>query len=58
MGMNPKGLIFVPLIGYGFAWYGHYMYETNTPLTFEEPWYSFQADLYMVKRIIFREESF
>jgi len=45
-------LIFLPLIGYGFAWVGHFFYEKNKPATFTYPWFSFVCDWIMYKDII------
>ncbi len=36
-------LIFV--IGYGFAWVGHYVFEKNKPATFKYPLFSLQGDV-------------
>jgi len=36
-----------PLVGYGFAWWGHFAFEKNKPATFQYPWYSFLGDLKM-----------
>jgi len=38
----------LPLLGYGFAWIGHALFEKNKPATFEYPWYSFVADWVML----------
>jgi hypothetical protein len=38
---------FVPLafvIGYGFAWVGHFFFEHNKPATFKYPWLSYRGD--------------
>lgn len=35
------------LIGYGFAWIGHFFFEKNRPATFKYPLYSFIGDLRM-----------
>ena len=35
------------LIGYGFAWVGHFFFEHNKPATFEYPLYSFMGDWVM-----------
>lgn len=44
------GLLFLlPLLGYGFAWVGHFFIEKNKPATFTYPWYSFLADWVMLK---------
>lgn len=41
------GLVFLPVIGYGFAWIGHYIFEQNKPATFTYPFYSFLGDWMM-----------
>ena len=50
-------LIFIPLVGYGFAWVGHFFFEKNRPATFTYPLYSFIGDWVMFKDILFRKES-
>jgi hypothetical protein len=42
----------VPIIGYGFAWIGHFFYEHNKPATFQYPLYSFMGDWLMFKDIL------
>ncbi|GHG64697.1 hypothetical protein GCM10010919_11460 [Alishewanella longhuensis] len=42
-------LISLPVIGYGFAWFGHLVFEHNKPATFHYPWYSLAADWVMYK---------
>lgn len=37
----------LPLIGYGFAWVGHFVFEKNKPATFKYPGYSFMGDWVM-----------
>jgi hypothetical protein len=37
-----------PLIGYGFAWTGHFGFEKNKPATFKYPRWSFIADFKMM----------
>lgn len=37
----------MPLVGYGFAWVGHYFFEKNRPATFRYPIYSFLGDWVM-----------
>jgi len=42
----------LPLIGYGFAWVGHFFFEHNKPATFQYPLYSFIGDWVMFKDIL------
>lgn len=37
----------VPLVGYGFAWAGHFFFEHNRPATFSHPFYSLAGDFVM-----------
>lgn len=37
------------LIGYGFAWVGHFFIENNKPASFKHPLWSFIADLKMLR---------
>ncbi|MCW8090852.1 DUF962 domain-containing protein [Alteromonas sp. ASW11-130] len=47
------GLLWLlPLIGYGFAWVGHFFFEKNKPATFRYPLYSFIGDWVMFKDIL------
>ncbi len=39
----------LPVIGYGFAWIGHFFVEKNRPATFTYPVYSFIGDWVMLK---------
>ena len=45
-------LLMIPVIGYGFAWAGHYFFEMNQPATFKHPWYSLAGDFVMFYHII------
>jgi len=45
-------LILVPLVGYGFAWVGHFFIEKKKPATFKYPIYSLLGDWIMFKDII------
>ena len=42
----------LPLLGYGFAWLGHFFFEKNKPATFTYPWYSLLGDWVMYKDIL------
>jgi len=37
-------LLTLPVIGYGFAWIGHFVFEKNKPATFTYPLWSFIGD--------------
>jgi len=41
---NPWWLLGMPLIGYGFAWVGHFFFEKNRPATFKYPLWSLMGD--------------
>jgi hypothetical protein len=48
----------LPLLGYGFAWFGHFFFEKNRPATFTYPWYSFLGDWVMYKDILLGKIKF
>jgi len=45
-------LALIPLVGYGFAWVGHFAFEHNKPATFAHPWYSLLGDFAMFRDIL------
>ena len=51
-------LFFVPVIGYGFAWIGHFFFEKNKPATFTYPDYSLIGDWVMFKDILIGKIKF
>ncbi|MGB0936065.1 MAG: Mpo1-like protein [Colwellia sp.] len=53
-----KLLFFIPLIGYGFAWVGHFIFERNRPATFTYPIYSLIGDWVMFKDILIGKIKF
>jgi hypothetical protein len=50
-----KMLWFVPVIGYAFAWIGHFMVEKNRPATFKHPLWSLLGDFKMFYLILFKK---
>ena len=41
-----------PLVGYGFAWVGHFFFEHNRPATFHSPLYSLAGDWVMFVQML------
>ncbi len=48
----------IPVIGYGFAWTGHFFFEKNKPATFQYPFYSLVSDFIMFKDLLIGKEPF
>ncbi|MDZ7613543.1 MAG: DUF962 domain-containing protein [Flavobacteriaceae bacterium] len=48
----------VPLVGYGFAWVGHFYFEKNKPATFKYPLWSLYSDFKMFFQILSGKISF
>jgi hypothetical protein len=44
---NPGWLLLAPVVGYGPAWVGHFVFEKNKPATFEHPLWSLRGDFKM-----------
>ncbi len=49
---SPWWLLAVPMLGYGFAWVGHFVFEKNRPATFKHPFYSLAGDWVMFVDIL------
>jgi hypothetical protein len=49
---NWLALLALPVIGYGFAWAGHFFFEKNRPATFTYPLYSLIGDWVMFMNIL------
>ncbi len=45
---RPAGILALPVIGYGLAWYSHLAIEKNRPATFGHPLWSLRGDLQMI----------
>jgi hypothetical protein len=41
-----------PLMGYGFAWVGHFFFEKNKPATFQYPMWSLASDFKLYFQIL------
>ena len=42
----------LPVVGYGFAWIGHFVFEKNRPATFKHPLYSLMGDFKMWWQVV------
>ena len=55
---NWWALWLIPIIGYGFAWVGHFFFEKNKPATFQYPLYSLASDFILFKDLFIGKEKF
>jgi hypothetical protein len=44
--------VLIPVVGYSFAWVGHFFFEKNKPATFVYPFYSLGSDFVMFWHIL------
>lgn len=51
-------LLLLPVIGYGFAWVSHYLFEKNKPATFRHPLYSLASDFILFWHLLIGKEKF
>lgn len=49
---NPWWLLAGLVVGYAFAWVGHFFFEKNRPATFKYPFFSFAGDWVMWKDVL------
>jgi hypothetical protein len=55
--INPWFFAVAPVIGYFFAWVGHFFFEKNTPATFTYPLWSLMGDFRMFFEVITRKRA-
>lgn len=55
---NPWWLLGMPLVGYGFAWVGHFFFEKNRPATFQYPLWSLMGDWRMFFETVTGQRKF
>ena len=48
----------IPVIGYGFAWVGHFFFEKNKTATFTYPFYSLASDFILFFDLLRGKEKF
>lgn len=48
----------LPLIGYGFAWVGHFFFEKNKPATFKYPFWSLISDFKLFFELLVGKQRF
>lgn len=51
-------LLLIPVVGYGFAWVGHFFYEKNKPATFKYPFYSLASDFVLFYDLLTGKQKF
>ena len=56
--LNPWWLLAMPLVSYGFAWVGHFVFEKNRPATFKYPLWSLMGDWRMFFETVLGRRKF
>lgn len=51
-------ILLCPIVGYTFAWIGHFIFEKNRPATFKYPVYSLMGDFLMFWQLLTRQLKF
>jgi hypothetical protein len=55
---NYVWLFSIPIVGYGFAWVGHFFFEKNKPATFKYPLFSLVSDFILFFDLLRGKEKF
>ncbi len=55
---NYSWLLAIPVVGYGFAWVGHFFFEKNKPATFKYPVFSLVSDFKLFFDLLLGRQSF
>ncbi len=55
---NWRFFVLMPLVGYSFAWVGHFFFEKNKPATFQYPGYSLASDFILFYDLLTGKQSF
>jgi hypothetical protein len=50
--VSPLFFLAAPVVGYGFAWVGHFAFEKNKPATFTYPLWSLRGDFRMYRLML------
>lgn len=56
--MDWRFLAAAPVIGYGFAWVGHFFFEKNRPATFKYPGFSLMGDFRLWWEVVTLQRKF
>jgi hypothetical protein len=51
-------LLAMPVVGYGFAWVGHFFFEKNKPATFKYPRFSLASDFMLFWDLLSGKQAF
>jgi hypothetical protein len=51
-------ILSIPVVGYGFAWVGHFFFEKNKPATFKHPFLSLASDFRLFFELLMGIQKF